>query len=169
MIQLLFHLGHPLGKQLVCGTGDQLVRPHPVGDVLQQVPVHHCLGHIFKARGVETEGILLQPPAGKGRHLGEARVPQGAPHQVQIIGGPAGAAGLEQHDAGVIRVVLAAFQGLQHLADDHNGRVTHVVLYILQPQVDRIFLGGFRNHHLIAVPVQYVADKVEMDGRHLGR
>ena len=140
MIQLLFHLRHPLGKQLVRGTGDQLVRR-----------------------------VLLQPPAGKGRHLGEARVPQGATHQVQVVGSPAGAAGLEQHDAGVVRVVLAAFQGLQHLADDHNGRVTHVVLHILQPQVDGIFLGGFRNDHLIAVPVQYVADEVEMDGRHLGR
>ena len=68
----------------------------------------------------------------------------------------------------MVRVVLAALNGLQHLADDHDGRVTHVVLYVLQAQVDGFFFGRIRDHHFVTVPVQHVGHQIEMDRRHLG-
>ena len=68
----------------------------------------------------------------------------------------------------MVRIALAAFDGLQHLADDHNGRVTHIVLYILQPHVDGILFWSFRNYDPVTVPAQHMGDEFEMDRSHLG-
>ena len=96
------------------------------------------------------EGIcfLLEAMNRKHRHLREAGMLQCLPQNAQIVGGPAGTTGLEQHDTRMVRVAESVLQCGNQLADNHNGRIAHIVMHIAQACINGMLVRHRRNHGL---------------------
>ena len=85
----------------------------------------------------EKPGIFLQTGQihRDHRHKGQVRLFQRLAQQVDVVGGPAAAAGLGDEQGHLVGVIAAVLDGVDQLSDDQQGGVAGVVVDIFQPLV----------------------------------
>ena len=160
----------PVRDEPVGVAGMELVGPHLVvqahqfvaeeaggGSLDQDIRRQAQAGAALEVAGVEADD----------GHLRKARPRERLAQQVYVIGGAAAAAGLgdDEHDA--VGVVPAAAERVDKLADDEQGRIARVVVYILQPLVHDVRTVVFQDLHVVALLAQHIDNHAEVDGRHL--
>ena len=156
---------------LVGLAGVDLVGPHLVGGLDDDVPVHHGEDGLPQGAQPQLEaGVLLQAGQVHRDHRDEAqpRLFQGLAQQVDVVGGPAAAAGLGDHEGHLVQVVLAALHRVDQLADHQQGGVAGVVVDVFQPLVHDAPVVGGEHLHLVALGLQDPGQQPEVDGQHGG-
>ncbi len=71
------------------------------------------------------------------------------------------------HDAGVVGITTAIDEGVDELADHHDGGVTGVVVDVLQTHLDVGVAGLLEEFDVVAESAQGGRNQPEVDGRHL--
>ena len=87
---------------------------------------------------------------------------------MDVVGGPAAAAGLGDEQSHLMGVVAAVLHGIDQLADDQQGGIAGVVVDIFQPLVHNPTVVGGQHIHLVALQLQQPLEHTEVDGQHLG-
>ena len=138
-------LGHPVyrdGSKLLgnlrhggldLAVGPALVLANPAADGVQPFLLAGRRRALFHLIGLRL-GLQCRQAQGDDRHMAQPRLLQGLAQQVDVVGGPAAAAGLGDDEGGVVQVVLPGAQGVQELADNKQRRVAGVVVDIFQAQ-----------------------------------
>ena len=185
-LEVLLHAGvgealspvHPRQEAVHAGvdgliglTGGDLVGADLVGGLDDDVPVHHGEHRLADEGDGELEaGVLLQ--AGQvhrdHRHELQPGLHQGLAEQVDIVGGPAAAAGLRDQQGHLMYVVLAALDGVDELPDHQQGGVAGVVVDIFLSGVHDALAPAVEHLHLEALGLQEPGQHGEVDGEHLG-
>ena len=115
-----------------------LIGPHLIDQSHEKVGVEHGVEHVVDHRQRQAEaGVLLDAREAEGdhRHIAVPRLFKRLAQKGDVVRGAAAAAGLEQHQRHLVRVVFAALQGVDELADDEYGRIAGVVVHILEARV----------------------------------
>ena len=169
MVDFFLAALHPLAGKCLRRAMRQLVRHHAIAHIHQRIAIDSRLDGIGKHRAVEIEriGLILQTMHGKNRHLRIARIFESLTQNAQVIRRPAGSAGLEQHDARMIRIAKPRLQRLDKLADNHDSRITHIVVDIAQPRVDGLLARHRRNDDIIAILADSRLEELKVNWCHL--
>ena len=106
LLYLLLGPLQPLVIQSLGAASRELIGHHAVLHIHQRIAVNSSLDDIHQhfPGQLEVVSLIRQSHAGKDRHLGETGIFQRLPQNPQIVGCTAGTAGLEEYDAGVLRV-----------------------------------------------------------------
>ena len=173
-LALFKKLGQLLGPgvhQGVAGAGGDLVGLSLVFQQHQQVPVGQGgNGLADHGQGDLKAGVGLQAGQVQRDHWDKVQpiLFQGFPQQVDVVGGPAPAAGLGHDQGHLVQVVLAAVQGVHQLADGQQRRVAGVVVHVFEAFIHNLPAGGAQQVHMVAEAFQHVFDQLKVDGRHVG-
>ena len=97
-----------------------------------------------------------------------SRLLQRLAQQMDVVGRPAPAPGLEEDEGHPVRVVPAALEGVDELADHQNGGVAGVVMDIFEPRLRDPGPAGLQQLHLVAGALHHLADELEVHGQHIG-
>ncbi|MNC42214.1 hypothetical protein D3C75_910220 [compost metagenome] len=92
----------------------QFVGPGPVQEPHQQIPVgkgHHPFVEQAQGNLEARAGGFGGEAQGNHRHVPEACIGQGLAQEADVVGGPAAASRLGDHNGGILRVVIPGFQG----------------------------------------------------------
>ena len=92
---------------------------------------------------------------------------QGPADEADVVGRAAAAAGLTHEDSRVVQVIFTRQQGVHDLSDDNEGRVTGVVIYILESHVHGVAVVVLQYFNLISKGADSRLQQVKMNGRHL--
>ena len=98
-------------------------------------------------------------------HLREPRGVESAAQEMYIVARAAGPARLGVEAVRASRVVEAALQRLDKLADDHHRRITDVVVEIAQPQLHRLARPLRQHLEIRAAALKGGLQELEMEGR----
>ena len=120
-----FHLGGGV-------PGADLIGPHLVGHVHDEVPVHHAVDQpADEPHGPVKAGVLLQAKGeGEDGDIVQPRLFQGLAEHVDVVGGPAAPAGLGDEQGHFMGVIASVLNGVDHLADDQQCGIAGVVVYV---------------------------------------
>ncbi len=157
---------HGVGLALVDLVGADLV-----GHVHDDVAVHHGVHRLAdKGEGQLEAGVLLQTGQVDGYHgdVGHVRLLQGLAQQVDVVAGPAAAAGLGDEQAHLVGVIAAVLHRVDELADDQQGGVAGVVVDVFEALIHDAPVVGGEHIHLVALALQQLLHHAEVDGEHLG-
>ena len=102
------------------GPGADLVGPHLVGHIDDDVAVHHGIHRLADKGQGEGEARVFLQPGQVYRHYGDVghvRLLQSFSQQVDVVGGPAAAAGLGDEQAHLVGVVAPVLHRVDKLAN----------------------------------------------------
>ena len=162
-----------LGPAIYHGVGGarlHLIGADLVGYPHDQVAVHHTVYQLADQVHAQAEARVLLQAEGDGDHgdIVHPRLGQGLPQQMDIVAGPAAAAGLGDEQGHLVGVIAPVLNGIHKLADDQQGGVAGVVVDIFQPLVHHRPPLVVQLVHVIALQLQQLAEHAEVDGQHLG-
>ena len=136
-----------------------------VGGLYDDVAVHH--GEHRLAQGVEPQleagvGLQARQVDRDDGDIAQTRLLQRLAQQMDVVGGPAAAAGLGDEQGHLMQVVLAALHRVDELADDQQGGVTGVVVDVLEPLVHDAPVVGGEHLHVEALGLQNPGHQAEV-------
>ena len=88
--------------------------------------------------------------------------------KMNIVAGPAAAAGLGDKQGDLVGVVAPVLDGVHELPDDQQSGVAGVVVDIFQTLVHHGPAVVVQLVHMVAFQLQQLAEHPEVDGQHLG-
>lgn len=97
--------------------------------------------------GLSVQGT---PAQGQDGHIPEPGLAQGLAEQRRVVGRPAGAAGLRQHEGRALGIAPSALQGVDKLPDDHDGGVAGVVVHVVEPGFDGLAADRGQDFQIVA-------------------
>ncbi len=127
-------------------------------------PFEECERH-FKSR-ILFETVRVQRQDGD---VPPARIVQSAPDKADVVRRAAAAAGLRDDEGRVIQIVLARFEGGDHLPRDEDRRITRVVVDESQTDIDGARIDRVEHDEFIAGIFERFLKEAEVDRRHLRR
>ena len=139
-------------------------------DCRQQIAVIHG-GQNFLNKGQcdGKSGVFFQ--AGKvqadNRNFFIAGLHQCFSQQVNVIGGTAPAACLGNNQSGVVQIIASGAQGVQKLANDQQGRITGVVMYIFQSQFRYMASAVLQQFTVVSLSPHGRRQNAKMDRCHV--
>ena len=148
-----------------------LIGPHLVDQRHEKVGVKHGVEHVVDHRQRQAEaGVLLDAREAEGdhRHIAVPRLFKRLAQKGDVVRGAAAAAGLEQHQRHLLRVVFAALQGVDELTDDEDGRIAGVVVYILEARVADVPPRGGQKLHVVPVVAEDAQKQAKVHRQHVG-
>ncbi len=162
----------PAIHQGLAAAGNRLIGLGLIVQEHQRVPVDQRGGKPDDHRDGNPEaGILFHAGEIQGdhRHLLQPGLFQRLPEQEDVIGRPASAAGLGDHQRHPVQIIPPALEGVDHLANGEDGGIAGVVVNVFQPG-----LGDFRacageQLRMVAEVIQDAAQNIEMNGGHHGK
>ncbi|MPM33586.1 hypothetical protein SDC9_80163 [bioreactor metagenome] len=98
------------------------------------IPVDHCKDQLADHGNAELEARIFLEPREIHRHHGDKAqigLLKGLSEQVDIVRGPASAAGLGDEQADLVGIVASVLDRVDELADDQQGGVAGVVMDVL--------------------------------------
>ena len=170
LLEAVHHALDPVFHSQVGGPGIYLIGPDLVGHPHDEVAVHHAVYQLADQADGELEARILLQAEGHGDHghIVHPRLGQGLAQQVDVVAGPAAAAGLGDEQGHLMGVIAPVLNGIHKLADDQQGGVAGVVVDIFQPLVHHRPPLVVQLVHMIALQLQQLAEHAEVDGQHLG-
>ena len=140
-----------------------------VGHVHDEVAVHHAVDQLLhQGNGQREAGVALLAKAdGNDRDIVHSRLFQRLTQQIDVVGGPAAAAGLGDEQGDFVGVIAAVLDGVHKLADDQQGGVAGVVVDVFQTLVHHVAAVVVQLVHLVALQQQQLAEQLKVDGQHL--
>ena len=132
-LEAVHQLLGPVLHHGVGGTSLHLVGADLVGHPHDQVAVHHAVHQLADQVHAQAEaGVFLQTE-GDGDHgnIVHPRLGQGFAQQMDVVAGPAAAAGLGDEQGHLVGVVASVLDGVHKLSDDQQSGVAGVVVDIL--------------------------------------
>ena len=169
-LEAVHQLLGPVVHHGVGGPRLHLVGADLIGHPHDEVAVHHAVDQLADQAHGEVEARVLLQTKGDGDdgHIVHPRLGQGLAQQVDVVGGPAAAAGLGDEQGHLVGVVAPVLDGVHELADDQQGGVAGVVMDIFQALVHHRPAVVVQLGHLVALQLQQLAEHAEVDGQHLG-
>ena len=86
---------------------------------------------------------------------------------MDVVGGPAAAAGLGDEQGDFMGVIAAVLNGVDHLPDDQQGGVAGVVVDVFQAAVHDGFPVVVQDGHVVPGAGQELGEETKVDGQHL--
>src|SRR5690606_29507418 len=92
---------------------------------------------------------------------------QGTADKSDIVRRPASAAGLRYEQGNAVQVILTRLERLDHLTGHDYGRITGIVVYILQAGINCLRVNIGKNDKVESRVFKGMLQQPEMDRRHL--
>ena len=87
---------------------------------------------------------------------------------MNIVGSAAASARLAHQQRCFFKVITAVLQGVEHLPNDKQCRITSIIVDITQPRFNDLISVIFKQHKIIPRPFEHTLQKGEVNGQHHG-
>ena len=170
MLDGLTHDGVPQLVQLVGRTFLHLIRAYAVEALHEQVAQNQRLdGTVQQGQGGLEAGVVFEALGGDGddRNLRVAGIDQSLADQAEVVGRTAHTTGLGDGERHLVRIVLAFLNRADELADDHDCRVTGVVVHVFEAGFHVAAARVLQDVELVAAGADDRLDQGHVDRAHL--
>ena len=167
--KLILELADQLIDQTVSIPGAALIGLDLISQPHHRVAIKESIEQLLAQRQSQRHGVFFlqtREVDRKHRNMRPSFHGQRLAQQEDIVAGAAAAARLGDGQRYFVQVILSALQRRDHLADDEQGRITSIVMYVAEAFLHHFISFIVQHFDMVAARLKDGGKQPEMDGEH---